>query len=868
MGVIEKSREETVQMKWVKVTVVLVLGFALFGKFDICKSYAGFKEHVVDDHFVGAFDLFVVDLDGDGDPDLLVAGQDNKQVAWYENNGSGSFSKHTISDQFPAAWCVWGEDINQDGQMDVLAASGALNEIVWWQNRSGSFSEHVVDNNLISAESVCAADFTNDGYVDIAAVGTYDSTNAVAWYENRGDNTFRKKSIDPSLSWAHDIFPVDIDQDGRMDVVVAAANEESFIWYRNRGDGSFDKNVFGRNLYGAYSIYGADINGDGYPDVEGAAHSVNEVIWWENDGGSHLIIHVIDSNLEDAISVSAGDANNDGNVDILATGKSSNTVALYVNDGSEHFTKEIVSNTFGGARSPVLGDFNGDGKTDIAAAALYDDKISWWENTSATAPPTITVDSPNGGENWLWGTTHSIEWHSTGNISSVNIEYSTDGGSSWKSVANGISNSGSYSWAIPNDLSDSCRVRVVSATNSSVYDHSDNSFSISALKISGCVFYDYSDNVIPNVTLTMTGPLEKVSKSDLDGYFSFEPLLPNDNYVISAQKNSKEDVSGATIEAYDAALAARYSVGLGNLDSLARLAADVDNDGHVLMYDAANIARYSVGLSVPSGILVGNWVFIPPDAEVSMGTSNIPNLCFRGIIKGDVNGNWVYPGSSFEKNATIPVNSFVDSYVTGDTVTVTIHFPGFQVLSIDIDLAFDSNAYNLLKITNEQKSNSFRIFTNVSANTIRLAGFSTEYIQTDSDFLEFQFKKRGSASESAISISKLLLNGQSLGAVTLVSEKSTYSPNEFKLSRNYPNPFNGMTRCMVNLPQNGQLQVSVYNLLGAKILDLINRSYHSGKYSFSWNGQNSHGQIVPSGVYIIVAKYENHIQKNKVLFVK
>ncbi|NOY79204.1 MAG: T9SS type A sorting domain-containing protein [Calditrichaeota bacterium] len=857
-------------MKWVRVTAVLVLGFALFGKFSVQTGYAGFKEHVIDDHFVGAFDLFVADLDGDGDLDLLAAGQDNRQIAWYENDGSGNFYKHTISDQFSGAWCVWGKDINRDGRIDVLGASGALNEIAWWENRSGYFSEHVVDTNLISAESVCAADFTNDGYVDIAAVGTYDSTNAIVWYENRGDNTFRKKTIDPTLTWAHDIFPVDIDQDGRMDVVVAAATQESFVWYRNRGDGSFDKNVFGWNYYGAYSVYAADINGDGYPDVQGAVHSKNEVVWWENDGGSHLITHVIDTDLEDAISVYAADATNDGNVDILATGKNSNTVALYVNDGSEHFTKVIVSNTFGGARSPVVGDFNGDGKTDIAAAALYDGKISWWENTSSIIPPTITVDSPNGGENWLWGTIHTIQWHSTGSISSVNIEYSTDGGGSWKSIASGYSNSGSYSWLVPNDLSDNCWVRVVDASNSSVYDHSDNSFSISALELSGNVFYGNSNTPIPNVTLTMTGTLTKTRQSDADGYFLFDGLQANGNYLISPQKGAQEDIGSTTIEAYDAALAARYSVGLGDLDAFAKLAADVDNDGKILMYDAANIARYSVGLPVPSNVTIGNWIFVPADTEISVTTSNPSSLQFKGIIMGNTSGNWQYPGTSFAKTAQrLDTRSFLDYSFAGDTLTLAVRFPGLNVLSVDLELTFDSNAYRLLTIQNEQNARSFKVFSNVMSNTIRLAGYSPSTIQTDSNYLLLQFKKKNDAfAENRIQINKFLINGNPLGVATLVLDQPPTVPGSFAISKNYPNPFNGTTQFNVTLPGAGQLQVAVYNLLGMKIKDLANRFYPSGKYSFAWDGFDSQDHVVPSGIYVITVRFKNHVYRNKVLFVK
>ena len=854
-------------MKWGKITIFSFVVITLLGALHVKEPLAGFKEHVIDSNFVGAFDLFVIDMDNDGDLDLLVAGQDNKQIAWYENDGSGSFYKHTISDQFSGAWCVWGKDMNRDGRIDILGASGALNEIAWWENRSGYFSEHLIDNTLRSAESVCAADFSNDGYVDIAAVGTWDSTNAVVWYENRGDDTFRKRTIDPSLVWPHDVFPVDIDQDGKMDIVVAAATSESFVWYKNQGNGSFSKNVFGWNYYGAYSVYAADINGDGYPDVQGAVHSKNEVVWWENDGGGNLITHVIDSDLEDAISVSAGDANNDGHVDILATGKNSNTVALYENDGHEHFTKIIVSNTFGGARSPVVGDFNGDGNTDIAAVALYDNKISWWENTSATPQPTITLDSHNGGENWVWGTTHSIQWHSTGSISSVNIEYSTDGGNSWKTIADNTPNSGSYSWDIPNDLSDNCLVRVVSTSNSSIYGHSDYNFSISALTISGYVFYDGSKAPIPNVTLAMSGTLEKSKKSDAEGYFLFDDLAANSNYQIVPQKAANEDVGNTAIDAYDAALAARYSVGLQDLDYYSKLAADVDNDGEVLMYDAANIARFSVGLPIPSNSLVGHWVFFPSDTTIALEQTNVADVNFQGILKGDVSKDWHYPGTGLTKEAFVS-NDFLSSSCSKDTVILALRTTGVKVLSCNLDVNYNSNVAKFIGVANLQKSNGFQVIVNQSPGRIRLAGFTTRPIDPNENFLRILFKKGKTTSLPNFQVQRFVLNDRPVIVTKIDSRREAIIPSKFQLSESYPNPFNGISKFYVTLPQQGNLSISVYNMLGGKVSELVQGHFAPGRYLFKWNGCDSNGNFVSSGEYIIVAKFGTEIKRHKVLFIK
>lgn len=94
--------------------------------------------------------------------------------------------------------------------------------------------------------------------------------------------------------------------------------------------------------------------------------------------------------------------------------------------------------------------------------------------------PGIWVESPNGGEDWLTGTTVEIRWDAT-NIENVNIEYSIDGGALWKNIVNNIPSNGLYNWTIPESIdfrSDLCLVRISDASDGSPSDQSDNFFTI------------------------------------------------------------------------------------------------------------------------------------------------------------------------------------------------------------------------------------------------------------------------------------------------------------------------------------------------------------------------------------------------------
>ncbi|MEJ2637846.1 MAG: hypothetical protein P8184_21495 [Calditrichia bacterium] len=96
---------------------------------------------------------------------------------------------------------------------------------------------------------------------------------------------------------------------------------------------------------------------------------------------------------------------------------------------------------------------------DITNEGVFVDDISL--NTAGL--PTLTVDSPNGGETWEVSSNHTISWSTTGLISNVEIEYSTNGGSSWSTIISSTSNDATYSLGVPNTSSENCLVKIYDA---------------------------------------------------------------------------------------------------------------------------------------------------------------------------------------------------------------------------------------------------------------------------------------------------------------------------------------------------------------------------------------------------------------------
>ena len=101
------------------------------------------------------------------------------------------------------------------------------------------------------------------------------------------------------------------------------------------------------------------------------------------------------------------------------------------------------------------------------------------------ATPTITLTAPNTNVTWVAGSTHAITWtHNLGAAESVLIEWSTDGGTTWSTVAPSVLNtgntSGTYNWFVPYPYTTTARVRLTWLTNSAAQDVSAVNFSIVA----------------------------------------------------------------------------------------------------------------------------------------------------------------------------------------------------------------------------------------------------------------------------------------------------------------------------------------------------------------------------------------------------
>jgi hypothetical protein len=90
----------------------------------------------------------------------------------------------------------------------------------------------------------------------------------------------------------------------------------------------------------------------------------------------------------------------------------------------------------------------------------------------------------------------------------------------------------------------------------------------------------------------------------------------------------------------------------------------------------------------------------------------------------------------------------------------------------------------------------------------------------------------------------------SINPPTSVGGVRAQVPQEFQLYQNYPNPFNPSTMIRYALPRRSNVNIEVFNMMGQKIALLVQDRQAAGEYQVLWNGVNSAGMQVASGVYL------------------
>ena len=93
-------------------------------------------------------------------------------------------------------------------------------------------------------------------------------------------------------------------------------------------------------------------------------------------------------------------------------------------------------------------------------------------------------------------------------------------------------------------------------------------------------------------------------------------------------------------------------------------------------------------------------------------------------------------------------------------------------------------------------------------------------------------------------------------------------PDVFALHQNYPNPFNPVTTLRYDLPENGHVNITIYDMLGRQVKTLMDQTQDAGYRSIIWDATNDYGKPVSAGIYLYQIQAGEYMQTKKMVLLK
>lgn len=172
-----------------------------------------------------------------------------------------------------------------------------------------------------------------------------------------------------------------------------------------------------------------------------------------------------------------------------------------------------------------------------------------------------------------------------------------------------------------------------------------------------------------------------------------------------------------------------------------------------------------------------------------------------------------------------------------------------------VGATYFSSTYPIV-ITAWEGQEKFEVDGFTPDNPISLKLYSNKYNKEFTLNAQFQTENEGLFKSAEYSV-----------VLSAKTSKNAF-PDRYALGQNYPNPFNSETTIPYQLPEDTKVRLVLYNMLGQEIIVLVNDSQLASYYEVHWDGRDSEGNIVPSGVYFCLLQTPKYQKTNKLLILK
>jgi FG-GAP-like repeat len=280
----------------------------------------------------GPYETVAVDLDGDGDPDLVSGnfGAANgepygRTVSVFLNEGDGTFAE-----------CV-----------DYPATDAARDKV----------------------RAVAVGDLNGDGKADVVAASQFTGLQVLA---GKGDGTLGRNTLHRAGGGVHGVIVADFNKDGKADVALANNGPRGGVTVLlGKGDGRFEAAAAYAAGAGTYGLAAGDVNGDGFPDLATADNRANtvSVLLGAGRGGPGTFAKAVAYGTSGPpTAVSMGDLDGDGTLDVVVATNSGGVIDTFRSTGDGTLQARVPVDTGKGCYGALVADLDSDGIADLAVA--------------------------------------------------------------------------------------------------------------------------------------------------------------------------------------------------------------------------------------------------------------------------------------------------------------------------------------------------------------------------------------------------------------------------------------------------------------------------------------------------------------------
>jgi hypothetical protein len=323
------------------------------------------------------------DINNDNNLDIIVVNSKHDSIGTIMGYDNGTFAPEAVYyigvDSHPSAVVI--DDFNNDNRSDLAVVNTGTNSIAILIGYEYALFETAKTYGSVENRepyAVVTSDFNNDNYLDIAAAFITSGTLGILLGYGNGsfDDMMTYQQANDSIFSA--LAVNDVNNDGKLDIVVADSGTNNVLILLGYGNGSFATSITFSTGNGSQpsAIAIADFNKDGRLDLVVSNFGSNNIVilLGYGNGSFATVMTYPTGNGACPVAISVSDFNKDDRLDIAVVNRDTSNIGIFLGYGNGSFANQVTYSVgiFYSPCSIVIIDFDSDGQLDIITAN-YDD---------------------------------------------------------------------------------------------------------------------------------------------------------------------------------------------------------------------------------------------------------------------------------------------------------------------------------------------------------------------------------------------------------------------------------------------------------------------------------------------------------------